>query len=141
MSDARTTNNARANNPENVAINTGAARDVKTGRFLAGNSGGGRPKGSRNKLGEQFIADVYSEWQKSGADALKKMSAENPSAFVRVVAGILPKEIDATLTVNADLFAEVQNFRAAYEFALNTIGADDIEADEPLMIEHDNADE
>jgi hypothetical protein len=31
-------------------------RDPKTGRFQPGNSGfGGRPKGSRNKLTEQFI--------------------------------------------------------------------------------------
>jgi hypothetical protein len=35
-----------------------AQRDTKTGRFLAGNSGGGRKPGSRNKLSESFIADV-----------------------------------------------------------------------------------
>lgn len=32
-----------------------ADRDPETGRFLTGNGGGGRPKGSRNKLGEQFL--------------------------------------------------------------------------------------
>src|SRR5437764_13269486 len=30
-------------------------RDDKTGRFLTGNSGGGRPKGSRSKLASEFI--------------------------------------------------------------------------------------
>ena len=35
----------------------------RNGRFLTGNSGGGRPKGSRNKLGEKFIEDAYEEWK------------------------------------------------------------------------------
>jgi hypothetical protein len=33
------------------------------GRFLTGNSGGGRPKGSRNQLGEAFVADLYADRQ------------------------------------------------------------------------------
>ena len=51
--------------------------------------------------------------------------------FVRVVAGILPKEIDATLSVDVDLFAECRSFAQAYELARDVIGADD----EPLLIE------
>jgi hypothetical protein len=35
---------------------------------LAGNNGGGRQKGSRNKLGEAFIADVYAKWQARGGE-------------------------------------------------------------------------
>ena len=38
------------------------AQDEK-GRFVPGNNGGaGRPKGSRNLLGEAFIADLYEHW-------------------------------------------------------------------------------
>lgn len=69
-------------------------KDPETGRFIPGNSGGpGKPKGSRNKLGEAFIQDVYAKWQEKGEAALTDMIAQEPGAFVRVVAGILPKEL------------------------------------------------
>jgi hypothetical protein len=38
------------------------ARDEK-GRFLTGNNGGGRPKGSRSKLGEEFIQALQVCWK------------------------------------------------------------------------------
>jgi hypothetical protein len=107
-------------------------RDPETGRFLPGNSGnGGRPKGSRNKLGEQFVSDLHEEWQRSGPAALKRVAEHDPVAFVKVVANILPSKIDTTLTINPELFQEVANFREAWRIARQYIGADD----EPPMIE------
>jgi len=39
--------------------------DPKTKRFLPGNNASrGRPKGSRNKLGEAFLQDMQEAWQK-----------------------------------------------------------------------------
>lgn len=63
--------------------------------FKPGESGNplGRPKGSRNALAEAFIKDVYAKWQEKGATAITDMIAADPGAFVRVVAGILPKEM------------------------------------------------
>lgn len=34
------------------------SRDVKTGQFLPGNKGGGRPKGSRNKMTQRMLDRV-----------------------------------------------------------------------------------
>jgi len=50
-------------------------RDTKTGRFLAGNNGGGRKPGSRNKLSESFIADVQGSWEKHRAEVLERGGA------------------------------------------------------------------
>jgi len=124
MSDARTTNNARANNPENAAINTGTARDVKTGRFLTGNNGGGRPKGSRNRLGEAFLQDAYEQWKKSGAAALEAMVKDDPGGFVKVIANLMPREIDSVIDLNSDLFREAKDFAEAYRIARAHLGID-----------------
>lgn len=77
------------------------ARDETTGRFLTGNIGGGRPKGARNKLAENFLADVLAEWESHGAVAVSDMREKNPGDFVKMVASLLPKEM--TLNVNNDI--------------------------------------
>lgn len=68
--------------------------------FQPGQSGNpaGRPKGSRNKLTEDFLRDVLAAWTASGKQAMNDMIAEKPSEFVKMVAGLIPKE--ATLTIN-----------------------------------------
>ena len=59
----------------------------KTGRFVAGNSGnGGRPKGSKTKLGEVFIADMLAAWEESGQEAITKVIENRPHDFLKVVA-------------------------------------------------------
>ena len=72
-------------------------KDPTTGRFLPGNSGfGGRPKGSRNKLGEAFLDNLYSDWQENGIQALKDCRQQNPAAYVKTVASLLPKQVEVS---------------------------------------------
>jgi hypothetical protein len=74
-------------------------RDPETGRFVSGNNGGpGRQRGSRNKLGEAFVTDVYESWLKHGAETLERMRLDDPAAYVRVVANILPDQLDVGVT-------------------------------------------
>jgi hypothetical protein len=63
------------------------------GRFVTGNIGGGRPKGSRNKLGEAFTDALYADFQEHGPAAIQEMRANDPSGYCRVIAGLLPKEL------------------------------------------------
>jgi hypothetical protein len=78
-----------------IRIGPGVAdRDETTGRFLTGNSGGGRPKGSRNILAEEFLKDVLVEWESHGAVAVSDMREKNPGDFVKMVASLLPKDIN-----------------------------------------------
>jgi|SRR6516165_7126334 hypothetical protein len=106
------------------------------GQFQVGHIGlGGRPKGSRNALGEQFLNDLRREWERSGNEALARVAKEFPAVFVKVVAGLLPKELDQTLSLNVSLL-EAKDFAECYAFALKHIGSE-IEIDEPAMIETD----
>jgi hypothetical protein len=63
------------------------------GRFLTGNIGGGRPKGSRNKLGEAFTQALFEHFQAEGAGVIKRVAEEHPDTYVRVIASLLPKEL------------------------------------------------
>jgi hypothetical protein len=111
---------------------TESGRDGATGRFLRGHrSKGGRPLGSRNKLAEKFLADLQRQWMKSGKKALERTAEEDPVAFTKIVAGLMPKELDATLSVNVDLFARARTRLEAYRIARDFIGAED----EPPLIE------
>ena len=53
----------------------------------------GRPKGSRNKLSEDFVAALYDDFQEHGSAAIAACRAEKPDVYVRVIAGILPKDV------------------------------------------------
>lgn len=59
----------------------------------------GRPKGSRNQLAEHFIADLQADWEEHGVEAIKQMRENNPADYVKVVAGILPKELNVKTSV------------------------------------------
>ena len=77
-----------------------ADRDGK-GRFLAGNNGGGRPKGSRNKLATEFFDALYEDWKEHGVDAVAATRENEPATYVRVVASLMPKETEVTLRKTA----------------------------------------
>ena len=82
---------------EQNAIQREVKRD-ESGKFIVPPKSPGRPKGSRNKLTEQFLADVYEAWQESGQSCIAEMIADKPGDFVKLVATIIPKE--ATLNIH-----------------------------------------
>jgi hypothetical protein len=65
-------------------------------RFEAGNPG--RPKGARNKLGEAFVSALHDDFAEHGVGALAKVREEDPAAYMRVIAGLLPKEFKIETT-------------------------------------------
>lgn len=64
--------------------------------FEPGKSGNplGRPKGARSKLGEAFLQDMLSDWAEHGATVIKAVRIEKPDQYLKVVASVLPKELN-----------------------------------------------
>ena len=82
-------------------------RDERNGRFKSGNIGGpGRGRGNRNRLGEQFLEDLRDAWGTHGVEALRRCACEEPAAFVRVVASLMPKDLNINLGIDAAGFAD-----------------------------------
>lgn len=54
----------------------------------------GRPKGSRNKLGEEFIRALYEDFTAHGIDVIRTVREEKPDVYLKVVASLMPVEIN-----------------------------------------------
>lgn len=67
-------------------------------QFKPGQSGNpaGRPRGSRHKLGENFITALQADFEQHGEAVIATVRAEDPVAYMKVVASILPKEVKVT---------------------------------------------
>jgi hypothetical protein len=71
-------------------------------QFKPGQSGNpaGRRRGSRNRLAEDFISDLREAWERDGPTALKICAATDPVAFVKVIASILPRDVEITADIS-----------------------------------------
>lgn len=67
-------------------------------KFKPGQSGNpaGRAKGSRNKLGEDFIRALHEDFQEHGVAAIQAVRADKPDAYLKVIASLLPRELKVT---------------------------------------------
>lgn len=75
---------------------TGRQQGSAATQFKPGQSGNpaGRPKGSRNKLGEAFIEALYDDFLLEGKGAIENARVTDPMGYVKVCASILPKELN-----------------------------------------------
>ena len=77
----------------------------------------GRPKGSRNQLGEAFVADLYADWQKHGPVTITKVRETRPADFLRVIASIIPQQLNVAVSAvesmtNDELTATIRRLSA-----------------------------
>lgn len=93
--------------------------EKKTFLFQPGNKlGKGRPKGSRNKLGEDFIQALQASFEEHGAATIETVRTERPHEYLKVVASILPKELNVRTDAldemsDNDLAAMLDTIRSA----------------------------
>lgn len=63
--------------------------------FKPGNPG--RPKGARNKLGEEFIKALADDFAAHGVGAIEKVRAEKPDQYLKVIASLMPKDVNLNI--------------------------------------------
>ena len=96
------------------------------GRFLTGNKGGpGRPRGSRNKLGEDFIEALFCDWLEHGTSVIETVRQERPHEYLKLVAGLIPKQIE----IPRGAFDDVSDDELAAMIEAARAAIDAIEAD------------
>lgn len=74
-----------------------------------GAPGPGRPKGARNKLGEAFLEALCVDFEAHGRKTIETVRVENPTAYVKVCASILPKELSVKVDPLDDMTDEQLN--------------------------------
>ena len=64
--------------------------------FKPGQSGnpGGRPVGSRNKLQGDFMRELADDFSEHGRTAIQNCRTEKPDVYIKVVASLMPKELE-----------------------------------------------
>lgn len=94
------------------------------GRFLTGNNvGPGRSRGSRNKLGNEFIVALYGDWKLHVAAAIEADWPDRPHEYLKLVASLIPKQMEDD---------ELAHIIEAGRTALVDAEDDGDEQDEPL---------
>lgn len=53
---------------------------------------GGKPKNARNRVTVKFLEVLAEDFEKHGVSAIVAARKEDPVGYIRVVAGLLPKE-------------------------------------------------
>jgi hypothetical protein len=77
---------------ESPAPTSSLGRD-QHGRFLTGNSGGGRKRGARNKLTERFLDAIADDFAECGAEAIAKVRNDDPATYLKIVSSLIPREL------------------------------------------------
>ena len=95
--------------------------------FQPGQSGNpaGRPKGSRNKLGELFVRALQEDFTEHGPQVIEQVRRDHPAQYLKVIAAVIPKEFnikDQTFSGVSD--TEFAQFVEAVRSVLGVSGED-----------------
>lgn len=74
----------------------GRGHNLKAFQFKKGQSGnpGGRPQGARNTLTGNLLRCLADDFDKHGQKAVSKARNADPLGYIKVIAGLLPKQME-----------------------------------------------
>jgi len=83
--------------PDILAAAEAAARARNTLARAPEPQGKIKPQSVRAGLQTKFLYDLAEDWRLHGIEAIRNMRAEKPSEYVKVVASLMPKEVELDL--------------------------------------------
>lgn len=60
-------------------------------------------------MGEEFVADLYADWLAHGVATIEKVRASRPADYLKVVASILPKDLNMKVSAIESMTDEELN--------------------------------
>ncbi len=84
----------------------------------------GRPRGSRNKLSEDFIRALADDFERHGAQAIADVRERKPEHYLKAICAIMPKglELDIEVGPSPELRMELSKFIEDYRLVRETMG-------------------
>jgi hypothetical protein len=90
----------------------GEGKDPKTGRFVKGYSGGqGVKPGTRRDLEAALVDSVVRHFAEKGDEAIERVWRDDPSTYLRIAAGLLPREMNVNVRSDLGIDTLVQRVR------------------------------
>lgn len=90
-------NAAQGTSRKDVSLSQEELREIRIAnlrphQFAPGNPGPG--KGIRKRLAGDFVRELHRDFNEHGPEAIAKCRTQRPAEYVRIIASLLPKQID-----------------------------------------------
>ena len=82
----------------------------------------GRPKGSRNRLSEDFIAALTADFIEHGCEVIEKVRVNQPMAYLKLIASVIPKDVIHSVDENFDDLSDEDLERLLLDAAFRIAG-------------------
>jgi hypothetical protein len=72
---------------------------------------GGRRKGSRDRIETKMLEAIARDFEEHGEEAIKICRLERPNEYLKLVASLLPREVEATIDGNVEVTHQIEHIR------------------------------
>ena len=94
--------------PLDVTVSQKQGENKPVHRFQPGQSGnpGGRPKGAKTRLEADFMWALADTFREKGKDAVEAVIRDKPHEYLKIIAQLMPKEVNVTTTMLDEMSLE-----------------------------------
>ena len=126
--------------PQETAVST-LQRDPVTGQFLPGNKGGGRPKGSKDKVSQKLVNLMTELMERRGEELIGRVADDDPAAALAILTRIVPQAELQRIFLDGDDTEKVGNTDITIRLVQQVQENQALTNDTPRLVEGELMDE